>query len=758
MQDIASLMTRWLTEGDRTKAPARVGPLAAKGGVYDMRQEALAQLADAWGIERNFLDYKKDPVAISFEARSRVLSLMRDAPQDEQALVRKLQEARSAMLSPCLVFSEGQERRFTARLPQGEKGGVSLSARITQEDGSVTHCSVRHCCPEIVETTDHKAESDTCELVLESALPQGYHHLSLVNRTTTLAETFLYITPVQAFQPQSLGGGQRLFGLSIQLYTLRSSRNWGMGDFTDLQTLIRDAAAEGVDVIGVNPLHALFPGNPLHFSPYSPSNRAFLNVMYIDPEATEEYASCAAARELVASNNFQQRLAQLRETRGVDYEGVAAAKGQVLELLFDHFCDRELAHKTERAAAFQKFCESRGEALRLHASYDCLHEHFLRRDPDCWGWPVWPEAYRHPSNAAVQKFAKANADRARYFCFLQWLAQEQLMAAQDLSRVLGMGVGLYVDLAVGVDMNGSEVWSNQEAFALEASAGAPPDELARSGQDWGFPPLCPRMLACTGYALFAQNLRANMALCGAVRYDHAVSLLRLWWIPKERSASDGAYVRYDLEAMLGILALESQRHECLVIGEDLGTVPDLLTERLQARNIYSYRVLYFEKTTTKLLGPQEYPREATATITTHDLPTLASWWDGSDIDLRARLGLLGTDAVVAQMLAERAQDREHLLHALHEAGCWDGLLSAEDFPDLPTELNIAVHRFLSRSRSGVMIAQLEDLMEMLTPVNVPGTFRGHRNWQRKLRYPIEGLFERPAARAICAAMREERQA
>ncbi|MEM9760401.1 MAG: 4-alpha-glucanotransferase [Pseudomonadota bacterium] len=732
--------------------------MAAPGVVNVMNREAISRLADAWGIERDFLDYKKDLVEIPFAARSRILSLMRHFPQDESALARELDPGDAEALAPCLVFREGEELRVPLRSSARLAREVGLCARVHLEAGSPRDVEVESICASPRNTAGGKRLGEARELRLKTELPPGYHRLELHNGRECLTEAFLFVMPAQAYEPGELLRGERLFGLSVQLYTVRSERNWGMGDFTDLANLVRGAAKEGVQVVGVNPLHALFPANPLHFSPYSPSNRAFLNAMYIDPLETREYVTCEAARALVESADFQERLARLREVHYVDYDGVAAARWEVLKLLFQHFCERELAADTSRARAFLEFCDREGDALRLHATYDCLHEHFLRKDLACWGWPVWPEEYRSPTSAAVAYFADEHADRILYFSYLQWLAREQLLAVQELAGSLGMSVGIYLDLAVGVDLNGSEVWSNQESFALEASAGAPPDELARSGQNWGFPPLCPRMLERTGYELFARNLRANMSLCGAVRYDHAVSLLRLWWIPKEHSAAEGAYVRYDLDALLGIIALESQRQHCLVIGEDLGTVPDQLTERMEARRIFSYRVLYFEKTAKALSAPGAYPAKAIATITTHDLPTLASWWDGSDIDLRADLGQLGTDAIAEQMRELRTVDREHLLRALADAGCWEGSLQPADYPALTAELSVAVHRFLGRSNAGVLVSQLEDLMEMLTPVNVPGTFKEHRNWQRKLRYPLEGLFKRPVARAICAAMREERKA
>lgn len=716
---------------------------------------ALETLSDRCGIGRDYLDYKKDPVEIATSSRMAVLSAMCGFDTEQAACEALLDLDREALrpMPKTLLMRSDETLYFDLLLPEGA-GGQSLHIHL--EEGERIDLPAPDLSTGRLETL---AGEQVCRipLAVSNGFPCGYHTLELRSADGELTgSSRLMVAPRTSWQPPRLAEGGRVYGVTVQLYTLRSERNWGMGDFTDLAELVRQSASQGVEVVGLNPLHALFPANPLHFSPYSPSNRAFLNVMYIDPMAVPGYEHCEAARALVESEEFQARLAGLREVHFVDYQGVADAKLSVLELLYRHFVKHEIDSPGEAGEAFYAWCERRGEALQVHATYDTLHEFYLREDMQIWGWPVWPEEYRDPHSAAVAAFAEEHADRVRYYQFLQWCAREQLRAAQAVARECGMSVGIYLDLAVGIDLNGSEVWANQSAFCLEASAGAPPDEMARSGQDWGFPPLDPRDLQESAYRLFVEDLRANMSVCGAVRFDHAVSLLRLWWIPRPGGAANGAYVNYPLEDLLGLLALESERNHCLVIGEDLGTVPEALTEVMEKNHLFSYKVLYFEKSKTAMEAPADYPREAVAAVTTHDLPTLGSWWDGSDIDIRAELGLLGTEAVAEEMRAGRKIDRQQLLDALVAEDCWQGERDAAAMPVMTTELNAGVHRFLASSRSAVMLVQLEDLMEMLSPVNVPGTFENHRNWQRKLRWSLEGLFQRDSVQAICGAVREAR--
>jgi 4-alpha-glucanotransferase len=548
-----------------------------------------------------------------------------------------------------------------------------------------------------------------------------------------------------------------VWGVAAQLYALRSSRNWGMGDFRDLLELIRHAAPLGCGIVGLNPLHALMPANPAHISPYSPSNRQFLNVLYVAVEDVPDFAECDEARQCVAADEFQAELQRLREPAGVDYVGVAAAKFAILKLLYASFRSRHLERNTERCRAFRSFVELQGEALRLHAIYDALDAHLRLQGPQYWGWPSWPEDYRDPAAPVVVRFARDRAQDVEYFLYLQWLAAEQLREAQATARQLGMAIGLYGDVAVGANSAGSETWSNRHLYRQGASVGAPPDALALKGQDWGIPPQDPNELRTQQYQPFVGLIRNNMRYVAALRLDHVMSLYRLWWVPRGLLSKDGTYVHYPLEDLIAIMALESERNGCLVIGEDLGTVPEAMTVAMEHYRAYHYKVLLFEQELNgRFKPPSAYVPTALAVVTTHDLPTLRGWWEEGDLALRDRLDLYPSAELKSQAHATRASERRELLLALVAENLWHWSPD-QPLPHYSPALARAVHAFLGLSRANVAMIQIEDLIGMSDPVNVPGTDTEYANWQRKVTQDTAEIFARDDARDILAAMNSARR-
>jgi (1->4)-alpha-D-glucan 1-alpha-D-glucosylmutase len=612
-----------------------------------------------------------------------------------------------------------------------------------------------------------RAERDgvqLCERILPmtQALAPGYHRLHIDGLP---GETLVLATPGHCYRPAAVRDGGRVWGPAVQLYSLRSPRNWGIGDFGDLDDLVVRMAAQGADIVGLNPLHALFAANPAHASPYSPSSRQQLNVLYIDVEAVDGFADCEPARHLVRSPAFQSRLAALRAEPLVDLPGVAAVKFEVLELLFEHFREchlPELAAADATGLAFLAFVAERGEGLRQHALFETLHAHFLATDPAMWGWPVWPEACRDPDSAEVTAFAVQHAQRVQFHQFLQWQAARQLAQASARCEAVGMGVGLYVDLAVSVDRAGSDAWTAQRVLAAGASIGAPPDEFNPAGQNWGLPPLRPDSLRADGYRFFIQTLRSGMQGAGALRIDHVMGLMRLFWIPPGRGAHDGAYVYYPLDEMLAIVAIESHRHRCMVVGEDLGTVEDAVREALARADVLSYRLLYFERLSPHegpgFKPPQAYPPAALVAVSTHDLATFAGWWAGHDLRVRLELGLFPDERVFDKQLLDRAQERIELMLAAERGG----LLSREEIAEaagqaLPSARIVeAVHAYLAAAPSALMMVQLEDAAGVVEQANMPGTVSEQPNWRRKLPLTLRALAESERMVSLAAQLRAAR--
>lgn len=560
-----------------------------------------------------------------------------------------------------------------------------------------------------------------------------------------------------AYLPTPIAQGRRLWGVNVQLYGLRSRRNWGIGDFGDLACLCRLVARAGGSFVGLNPLHALFPEQPQRASPYSPSHRRFLNVLYLDIEAIPEFATSDEARRHVASAAFQRRLEALRDAPFVDYAGVAAAKMEVLPLLWATF----QKGPSERRRAFEKWRTSEGETLARFALFSALQTYFHRQDPQrYWGFPAWPAAYQDPDSPAVSEFAREHTDAIAFHAWLQWLAETQLRAAEAAGQESGLSLGLYLDLAVGASPGGGEVWAQPSVFAHGASAGAPPDELNLLGQDWGLPPYIPQRLLSRRCHPFEILLAANMREGGMLRIDHVMMLTRLFWVPQGIAAIEGAYVRYPFAALLASLCKISQERRCLVIGEDLGTVPAGFREKMREANVFSYRPLIFERDGDgQFRLPEAMPEKALVAASTHDLPTLQGFWLGHDLRLRDQLGLFPNENTRERLYREREWDRGRLLWALERTGLLPAGIGKDpaQIPALPTTVIAAIHAYLARSRAQLFAVAAEDLFAVVEQTNVPGTTEAQQpNWRRKLPAPIEEWDTDERVQAIFSAIRHER--
>jgi 4-alpha-glucanotransferase len=502
------------------------------------------------------------------------------------------------------------------------------------------------------------------------------------------------------------GAPERMWGLAVQLYGVLSRRNWGHGDFTDLERLIEIAARLGASGIGLNPLHALFDDRADAYSPYSPSSRLFLNSHYIDPERIEEFPGLEAA-------GLADEVAALRQSELVDYAGLIRVKTGALALAWRNFQrDGRVARKQD----FASFREHGGPAL---IRFSCFE--FLRRKFE-GPWWTWQAEWRTPDDRRLAALRSSQDDAVGIHEFAQWVADSQLRACRDRAAVLGLPIGLYLDIAVGARTDGFDAWNEQSVFEPALEIGAPSDRLNLEGQRWGLAGINPIALAANDCESFRRMLRASMQYSGAVRLDHVLGLKRLYLIPKEMRADQGAYVRLPFESLLAAVSQESLANRCIVIGEDLGTVPDGFRETLADWGIWSYQVMLFQRADDGgFVAPDHYARNALVTFATHDLPTFAGWMSGRDLEVKRALGM-----DPGETDAERAAAREAVARTMASRG-----FNTVDYP--------SVSKFLAETPSRLLFVSAEDVLGLKDQVNVPGTIAEHPNWRRKLPVNLDDL-------------------
>lgn len=525
------------------------------------------------------------------------------------------------------------------------------------------------------------------------------------------------------------------WGIFCQLYELRSARNHGIGDFRDLAEMARIAGRAGADFLGVNPLHALFLGDPDRRSPFFPSTRSFLNPVYIALDDLPGHEAGDLDGEALRAGDL------------VDYDAVVPAKLKALRAAFD----RRPFDGDE--PDFEDFVKRGAEPLRRHALFEALSLAMVAEGHGS-GWKGWPETLQDADSPEVADFADRNAEEVRFHLWLQWRATRQLDEAQACALDAGMRIGLYLDLAVGEAPDGSASWSGGEVQMTGLAVGAPPDVFAAEGQYWGLSAFNPGTLRKLDFAPFRDMIGAQLAHAGALRIDHAMALWQLFLIPEGEPASAGAHLRYPFSDLLRVLAQQSRAQNAVVIGEDLGFVPPGFREAMQAANILSYSILYFEKEGDRFRAPQEYSPTALACLSTHDLPVLERWWAGEDIALRRKLGLVGEEDSDAHE-KERARERRALLDAMRRAGALRGRLPRQK--EMPREVLVAAYRYLARSRAALVGVRLADMVGPQAPTNMPGTVDDYPNWRPRAPLDLSRIATHPEFRAVTSMMRRERR-
>lgn len=700
--------------------------------------DVLNRLAVLAGIEEGWVDFFGQYRPVPVETKRAFLTAMGFDVTTAEAAAASLAEFEARpwrrTLDAVVVSSESAGPPSIRLTLPSERGEAPIDWQVIEENGTL-HTGAWS--PDAASVIGERIEDGVrlrrfCFSLPGVPLP-GIHRLRIGSGDLS-AETTLIITPAHAHLPMRDGRG--VWGYATQLYALRAEGDWGVGDFSTLADLARLAGPQGAAAIGVNPLHALFAARPDRFSPYSPSSRKFLNIVYIDIEAVPDFKESREAHRLFTAPAFQAELAAVRGAELIDYPAVARLKRPILEACWTTFQRGPQADAdSDRGRAFLQFTRDGGRDLRNFAVFEALQAHFLASDPGLGFWRQWPAEYRDPDGGAVRDFADAHAGEVGFHIYLQWLADGQLREAQSACVQAGMPVGLYRDLGVGIADDGAEAWANQGLLCLGVSIGAPPDPLNLAGQDWGLVPFNPFALQEAAYLPFLEVLEANMRHAGAMRLDHAMSLQRLYWVPQGAKADQGAYVRYPVEDLFGLVALASRRRDCLVIGEDLGTVPSGFRERMVERDILGYRLLVFEKQGGRMRPPDAFAQSALIAFGTHDLPSLSGWWRGVDIEARRRLALYPDPAMGEEEDRQRAADRLALLEALATAGLLDADFPAD--PDLAPRhlerLAVAIHLYLARTPCLLMMAQFEDLLGLGLQMNLPGTTDQHPNWRP--RYP-----------------------
>lgn len=564
----------------------------------------------------------------------------------------------------------------------------------------------------------------------------GYHRLWVGETETTLA-----IAPARCFTAADAAGGAPAWGLTAQLYGLRTAGDGGIGTFAGAEALCASAALRGADALALSPTHALFSADANHYSPYSPSTRLFRNPLHADLAGVFGPGRVAAS---IASAGTAQEMAALEALPLVDWAKAAAVRMRVLRTLYEGFLATDFASNSQLAISFAEYCAHGGDTLAAHARFEALHAHYFTRDYARWDWRSWDAEHRDSRSRGVADYAKANEHEVRFHSFMQWITDVSQAKAQDMARRAGMRIGLICDLAVGMNAGGSHGWTCPNDLLVGLNIGAPPDPLAPRGQNWGLTTFAPRALRANGYAPFLATLRAQFRHAGGVRIDHVMGLARLWLVPEGEDASHGAYMAYPFNDMLKLVCLESQRHRAIVIGEDLGTVPHGFRERLEQAGVYGMRVMQFERNADCFFKPDWYAPSAAAMSSTHDIPTVAGWWRGADLKLRAELDQFGPGQSLESEQHNRQRDREAMWRALEDAE----VVQRGFVPDANAAASVtdAAIAFLAKSKSQLVLAPVEDLMGVSEQTNLPGTTSEHPNWRRRYAPDARRMLDEAATR------------
>ncbi|HSN43034.1 MAG TPA: 4-alpha-glucanotransferase [Propionibacteriaceae bacterium] len=697
---------------------------------------ALAELAAHFGIASEFWDWKGRHTRISDATVVAVLSALEidaSTPESARAAMDEIRlKPWRRMLPPCVVMEQGQHYVVNVHVYSGRPARLTIRL----EHGATWHTN---------QVSNDNADRlidgrwlGEASFELPTDLPLGYHRLVLESDERT-AESTLIVTPSFLGFPPSMGD-RRVWGYATQLYSVRSADSWGVGDLSDLADLATwSATQQFAGYVLINPLHAAQPTPPLEPSPYLPTSRAYVNPIYIRPEAIPEFATLPSSDRVLIETLRADLLADLVGEAQIKRDRAWLAKMEALRIIY------LAGMRPVRRMAFDDFCRREGRTLRDFALWSALYD-------ECgFDWHDWPIELQRPTSPEVAEFGRLHADEVRFYMWLQWIAETQMSNAQQAAKDAGMPLGIISDLAVGVNVAGADTWMLADVFANGCSVGAPPDAFNQTGQDWGQPPWRPDRLADLAYKPFRSVVSGILRHSGGIRVDHIIGLFRLWWVPEGLSPKEGTYVRYDHEALIGILALEAQRAGALVVGEDLGTVEPSARDYLKRRGILGTSVLWFESDGHGgPLPPERWREYCMASVTTHDLPPTAGYLAGDHVRLRHQLGLL-TEGLDEELRASAAE-QQGVIRFLEARGFLTG-----DDPSVE-DIVLAMHRFVTQTPARVLNAALTDAVGDRLTQNQPGTIDEYPNWRVPLSGPdqkpmmLEDVFTSERAARVAAVM------
>jgi 4-alpha-glucanotransferase len=648
--------------------------------------DTIFERANRCGIETEYEDALGHQHTVSLDVLGRLLETFKESS-----------ESATRLLPRAIVLRDRDSRR----LRMSAAGGVGVQWTIIDGEN-------------IISGTDAAPW-----LVLPDSLRHGVHRLRVgvrVNASETTEESLLIVCTDGAYQGDETTP-QRMWALAVQLYSVRSERNWGHGDFTDLANLVDLASEIGAAGIGLNPVHALFDDRADDASPYSPNSRLFLNPLYIDVDGVPEFPGIDAA-------GLRGDIARLQERELIDYGGVASAKLRALKLAYGAF-----RSDSAGCVRFDRFREERAPSLNRFACFEFLRRKFAQP------WWQWPAEWRRPSDASLDGLGEREEIEVGFYEWVQWVAHEQLDRCRTRARDRGLSIGLYIDVAVGVRNDGFDAWSHQDEILSGVSVGAPPDLLNTAGQNWGLTSFNPVGLRDHKFDPYRATLDASMRYAGAIRLDHVLGLKRLYLIPNGAAATEGTYLRFPFEELLAVTALASAERKCIVIGEDLGTVPADFRQAVADWGLWSYQLMIFERLPDgAFIAPESYRKNALVAFGTHDLPTFAAWKGAKDLDLKKALGM-----DPGETRAERNKALRTLARALGKRDA-----RSVDFP--------SVARHLASAPSRLAIVAMEDVLGSESQVNLPATVDEHPNWRHRLPVELERFADHPALKSIAKIM------